>query len=237
MTRSQTLWAQFPALRRASSVILDRRLHPCMPGILHQKMGMFPGCRLSVGETVPGRGSSQERGVCVSRGSGRAGLGSHLVQRGPGRPPPAPCPLPVRLRSLRLWKRFVERRPRRWGWGEDRLGLPASLPVPPPCALSAASVAQGPPEPLPTRPSLFPPLKDLGQAHPRPVPRSEKQVLAGSSLTLSRQRAAPGPTQASAGSAVCPAGGLRVLAWEPLWAFPSRVTVAPARPPWTPASL
>lgn len=104
----------------------------------------------------------------------------------------------------------------RTGWG-----FRPSFLSPSPATLSASSVAQGPLEPLLTRPSLFPPLEDLGQAYPRPVPRSDKQVLSGSSLTLSRQRAAPGPTQAlSWKQRVCSAGGPRVLAWEPLWGLP-----------------
>ena len=149
------MWVQFPALRCPSSVISDGRLHPCMPGILHQKMGMSLGCRLNVGEMVRGRGRPQERGVCISLGSGGPG-----VAFGAGGGQDAlPLSVPVSLCPLRLGKRFVDRRPWRWGWGKDRLGLPASLPAAPqPLRLRVL-------HPWPGAPGAFP-----DRAFPVPTP-------------------------------------------------------------------
>ena len=105
----------------------------------------------------------------------------------------------------------------RTGWGSR----PPFLRPPSPCGSECCIRGPGPLEPFPTGPSLSPPLEGLGQADPRAVPPSEKQVPAGSSLTFSRQRAEPAPAQALGGKQwVCSAGGPRVLALEPLSGLP-----------------
>ena len=103
---------------------------------------------LSIGEMVRGRGSPQERGVCISRGEWLSW--GHIWCRGAKTPSPS---LPVSLCLLRLRKGFVDRRPWRWGWGKDRVGLLASLPASPqPLRLRVLSLSQrGLPCPHPWR--------------------------------------------------------------------------------------
>lgn len=48
MKWGQTAWIQFPVLPLASSEILGKRFHLCLPWILHQKMGIFIGYLVSI---------------------------------------------------------------------------------------------------------------------------------------------------------------------------------------------
>ena len=100
-------------------------------------------------------GAARRKGVSASPWA-VVGLGSHLVWGGQDA---LPLSLPVSLCPLRLGKRFVDRRPWRWGWGKDRLGLPASLPAAPqPLRLRVL-------HPWPGAPGAFP-----DRAYPVPTP-------------------------------------------------------------------
>lgn len=186
-------------------------------------MGLFPGSGLSVGEMVPGRGRSQERGVCVSRGSpGWPGV----TFSAEGARMPSPRPLPVNLCSLRLGKRFVERRPRRWGWGKDRLGLPASLPVPQPCGSKCRIRGPGTPGAYPDTAFLVPNPEGPGPGTPQASPAIRETGPRWVFIN-------PQPSEGSARtypSAQLEAAGLlcrRAEAWEPLWALPQPGDLGP----------